>query len=102
MPRSRSTPPRAALGTRAAYDVTFAYNPRGEWTSQHLMSVNGKFKDIKRADVLTLADRFGIGTAGRVFERVRTAVAQWRRYARIAGVSGKEAERIARCHAAVP
>jgi serine/threonine-protein kinase HipA len=27
-----------------AYDVTFAHNPKGEWTHQHLMSVNGKFK----------------------------------------------------------
>ena len=26
-----------------AYDVTYAYNPQGEWTYQHLMSVNGKF-----------------------------------------------------------
>jgi serine/threonine-protein kinase HipA len=31
-----------------AYDVTHAYNPRGEWTYQHLMSVNGKFDDITR------------------------------------------------------
>ncbi len=29
-----------------AYDVTHAHNPKGEWTSQHLMSVNGKFDDI--------------------------------------------------------
>ena len=27
-----------------AYDVTFAHNPQGEWTNQHLMSVNGKYK----------------------------------------------------------
>jgi serine/threonine-protein kinase HipA len=27
-----------------AYDVTYAYNPTGEWTYQHLMSVNGKFR----------------------------------------------------------
>ena len=27
------------------HDVTHAYNPKGEWTYQHLMSVNGKFRD---------------------------------------------------------
>ncbi len=35
-----------------AYDVTHAYNPRGKWTYQHLMSVNQKFKDISKADLL--------------------------------------------------
>lgn len=24
-----------------AYDITFAHNPKGEWTHQHLMSING-------------------------------------------------------------
>ena len=36
-----------------AYDVTHAYNPKGEWTYQHLMSVNGKFSDITREDLMT-------------------------------------------------
>jgi serine/threonine-protein kinase HipA len=35
-----------------AYDVTHAYNPKGEWTYQHLMSVNGKFGDITSDDLL--------------------------------------------------
>ncbi|RQS09157.1 HipA domain-containing protein [Burkholderia sp. Bp8998] len=46
-----------------AYDVTFAHNPKGEWTSQHLMSVNGKFKGFETEDLLAEADRFKIGTA---------------------------------------
>ncbi len=29
-----------------AYDVTFAHNPVGDWTNQHLMSVNGSFKNF--------------------------------------------------------
>jgi len=41
-----------------AYDLIYAYNPKGEWTFQHLISVNGKFNDIGRGDLLTLADRF--------------------------------------------
>ena len=40
--------------------------PKGEWTYQHLMSVNGKFSDITREDLMTVADRFGIGTAPQV------------------------------------
>jgi serine/threonine-protein kinase HipA len=29
-----------------AFDVTHAHNPKGEWTAQHLLSVNGRFDDI--------------------------------------------------------
>ena len=58
-----------------AYDVTYAYNPSGDWTYQHLMSVNGKFAAISRDDLMAVADRFGIGTAPKVIEKVRAAVA---------------------------
>lgn len=77
-----------------AYDVTFAHNPRGEWTSQHLMSVNGKFKDFTEGDLLTEADRFVIGTAPRVIQQVRQAVMSWRAFASEAGVGTRELERI--------
>lgn len=77
-----------------AYDVTFAHNPRGEWTSQHLMSINGKFKDFKEDDLLTEADRFAIGTAPRVIEQVRRVILSWRSFATEAGISTRELERI--------
>lgn len=64
-----------------AYDVTFAHNPKGEWTHQHLMSVNGKFKGFEVADLLAEADRFGVGTAKRVIEEVRAAVLRWPEFA---------------------
>ena len=69
-----------------AYDLTFAHNPQGEWTHQHLMSVNGKFKGFTVDDLLAEAERRGIGTAKRVIEEVRAAVAQWLDYAGAAGV----------------
>ena len=64
-----------------SYDVTFAHNPKGEWTHQHLMSVNGKFKGFDVADLLAEADRFGVGTAKRVIEEVRAAVLRWPEFA---------------------
>jgi serine/threonine-protein kinase HipA len=79
-----------------AYDVTFAHSPKSEWTSQHLMSVNGKFKDFAEDDFLAEADRFAIGTAPRVIGQVRQAVLQWRSFATRAGVSTSEIERIQR------
>lgn len=29
-----------------AYDIGFAYNPKGSWTDTHQMSINGKFDDL--------------------------------------------------------
>ena len=77
-----------------AYDVTHAYNPQGEWTYQHLMSVNAKFGSISRVDLLAVAERFGIGTASTVLKQVGDAVSAWPDFAAKAGVARKEVERI--------
>ena len=50
------------------------------------MSVNGKFKGFDVADMLAEAARFGVGTAKRVIEEVRTAVLRWPEFAQQAGV----------------
>jgi serine/threonine-protein kinase HipA len=81
-----------------AYDVTHAHNPRGEWTNQHLMSVNGRFDGITRRDLLTVADRFGVGTAEKVLRQVGDAVRAWPDVAAGAGVSDRERERIGGHH----
>ena len=77
-----------------AYDVTHAYNPEGEWTYQHLMSVNGKFADISRDDLLALANQFAVGTAPKVLEQVADAISAWSEFAGEARVSDAEVKRI--------
>jgi len=81
-----------------AYDVTHAHNPQGEWTSQHLMAVNGNFSDISRNDLLAVADRFGIGTAPQVLKQVREAVSSWPDFAVKAGLGLSEMRRILEHH----
>ena len=81
-----------------AYDVTYAYNPKGEWTYQHLMSVNGKFAGISRDDLMVVADRFGIGTAPQVLQQVNEAVSAWPDFARKANVSASEITRVREHH----
>jgi serine/threonine-protein kinase HipA len=78
-----------------AYDVTHAYNPKGEWTYQHLMSVNGKFKDIAREDILVEGDRFGVIRPKDVLGSVRGAVEKWRQFSKEAGLNDSVAERVA-------
>lgn len=38
-----------------AYDMGYAYNPDGQWTSAHQMSINGKFSGITKDDLLKCA-----------------------------------------------
>jgi serine/threonine-protein kinase HipA len=81
-----------------AYDLIYAYNPKGEWTYQHLMSVNGKFNHIQREDLLALGDRFQIGAATRLLAEVRIAVAAWPEFAGRALVSRNTTDRIRHHH----
>lgn len=77
-----------------AYDVTFAHNPKGEWTYQHLMSINGKFKDFTDDDFIQVADRFGVGEIKKILKDVKTAIALWEDFAVTAGVSLSQIELI--------
>ena len=78
--------------------MTFAHNPRGEWTNQHLMSVNGKFNDITEADLMAMANRFNVGTPVQIIERVRAALRRWPEFATKAGLSSAVVEEIGRQH----
>ena len=40
-----------------AFDVTHAYRPDSQWTSRHLMAVNGKFEDITAEDLYAVGER---------------------------------------------
>jgi serine/threonine-protein kinase HipA len=65
-----------------AYDVAYAYMPGGEWTYQHQMSVNGRFDDITRQDLLREAERFGVRSPERILGIVDAAVASFGDFAR--------------------
>jgi serine/threonine-protein kinase HipA len=79
-----------------AYDVTHAYNPKGDWTYQHLMSVNGKFDDITRDDLLTEADRFGVRRSKDLLADVRGALENWTSYAHEAELRKSTGERVSK------
>ena len=73
-----------------AYDVTHAYNPHGEWTQHHLMSVAGKFDDITADDLKQVAARFNIRNPGGLIDQVNAAVARWPEFAEAAGLPGAD------------
>jgi serine/threonine-protein kinase HipA len=81
-----------------AYDVTHAYNPNGANVNQHLMAVNGKFKNIAREDLMAVSSRFGIGTANKILKQVAEAIEQWPEISQAAGIDPKEIEKISQHH----
>lgn len=69
-----------------AYDLTFAYNPSSRWTASHLMSVNGKFKNITASDLHTVGERFNVPDYRGIIRKVDAAVKRWPEFASDAGL----------------
>jgi serine/threonine-protein kinase HipA len=78
-----------------AFDVTHAHNPKGEWTSVHLMGVNGKFDGIGRDDLLAVSDRFVVPDAKGAIVDVRRALERWPEFAAAAKLSEERTAMIA-------
>lgn len=64
-----------------AYDICFSYSPGGTWTSVHQSSINSKYDNFTKDDLLDFAKTFGIKKANNILEEVITAVNQWPRIA---------------------
>ena len=60
-----------------AYDICHAYRPDSQWVSQHALSINGKRKNIKLDDLLSIAKAMHIKRAKKILEQVDEAVATW-------------------------
>ena len=60
-----------------AYDMGYAYNPKGGWTATHQMSINGKFDDITRQDLLTFAHQNNIKDAAMIIDEISEVASQW-------------------------
>lgn len=65
-----------------AYDMSWAYNPNGGWTATHQMSINGKWENITREDLLILASEMNVKGAKHIIDQVVEAVSQWPRLAK--------------------
>lgn len=83
-----------------AFDVCYSYNPAGEWTSTHQMTVNGKRDGFTRRDLAACA-QVGILKKTRseaMLEEVSAAVRRWEEFAAAAKVPGEMARAIGKTH----
>jgi serine/threonine-protein kinase HipA len=79
-----------------AFDLSYAWNPTGEWASRHQMSVNGKRDDFTREDLLALAGAAGIkkARAEQMVKRVIEVVRRWPDFAKKAEVANARIKEI--------
>ncbi len=64
-----------------AYDVCHAYRPGSEWVSQHALSINGKRKNITRADLLVIGKSIGCKKAPDIIDEINTTIQSWKKFA---------------------
>lgn len=71
-----------------AFDLAYAYNPSGEWTARHQMSLNGKRDGFDRSDLITFGRTAGLKAARveSLLDAVVDAVERWPDFAAEAGV----------------
>lgn len=81
-----------------AFDMTYAFNPVGTWTSSHQMTINGKRDGISMVDFDSITERFHIRTAQICISEVRDAVSRWPEFAKDSGVSDAVGQKIAAAH----
>ncbi len=81
-----------------AFDVIYAFNPTGRFTSRHQMSINGKRDDITRDDLLSVGREMSVRRCAAIVDEVADAVARWPEYAKDAGVEADRIRSIGKTH----
>lgn len=69
-----------------AYDMGFAYNPTGAWTKTHQMSINGKFDNLTRKDLMECAAVNNIKNASEIIDHTCDVASGWPILAKECGV----------------
>lgn len=81
-----------------AYDVAYSYNPQGDFTSFHQMSINGKRDNFNREDFLKVAQSINLKKSSEILEEIISAVSQWNKVAKDCGIPENQIKSIAAMH----
>jgi serine/threonine-protein kinase HipA len=83
-----------------AFDVIYSWNPRGGWTNQHQMSINGKRDNFTIDDFVACEKAVSLkrGRAKDILRKVQDTVQQWTEFAAEAGVPEERAREYALGH----
>lgn len=91
---------RGSWSLSPAFDVTYSYNPSGDWTSSHQMTVNAKRDNFDLDDFIQCGRVAHIGAprVRKIVEEVTDAVRLWPTFAAAARVSEEWQTQIGSTH----
>jgi serine/threonine-protein kinase HipA len=72
-----------------AYDICHAYQPKHQWVSQHVLSINGKRTNITKADLLVIGKSIKNKKAAETIDEIINTVSKWKIFADEVKVSPK-------------
>lgn len=64
-----------------AYDICHAYQPKHQWVSQHVLSVNGKRTNITRDDLLVVGKSIKNKKAAETIDKISDKLSKWKTFA---------------------
>jgi serine/threonine-protein kinase HipA len=70
-----------------AYDICYAYDPNNIWVKQQTLSVNGKHSEIKKSDLMSVANENNIKKGDQIIDTINKIVENWSDFAIKAKVS---------------
>lgn len=79
-----------------AFDLTYSYNPRGEWTSAHQMTVNGKRDKFTKDDLIQVGKSISILKPSIIIDEIIENASRFEKYAKEAGVEKGRREAISK------
>jgi serine/threonine-protein kinase HipA len=79
-----------------AFDITYSYQPDGQWTSSHQMTVHGKRDHFTMDDFISCGKSALLkqGQVMAIVNQVREVVSRWPEYAEQAGVQSDHRDKI--------
>lgn len=72
-----------------AYDVCYSYDPQNMWVNQQTLSINGKYRNISKEDLMTIAKANNIKKGAKIIEEINIVVKSWKEFAHQAKVRKK-------------
>jgi serine/threonine-protein kinase HipA len=81
-----------------AYDVIYSYNPEGNWTSRHQMSINGKRDNFLKDDLIMVGSEMNIKSGKKIIDSIIEVVSNWPDFAKDAGVEVGQIKSIGKTH----
>ena len=81
-----------------AYDVTYAHNPKGQWTNTHQMTVNGKRDNFTLEDFVAIGRSISLQKPEIIVEEIVDIVSKWPDYANKVGMDKGAIQTIGSCH----